>query len=71
MQTSLCAICGWDFKENYSVGDICPCCNSEYGFNDFLEKGEILCLQVHMAVGVAAPRTKMLARLNRAGDRLA
>ena len=42
MQTQLCAICGWNLKEYYSVGDICPCCNNEYSFDDFLEKGEIL-----------------------------
>lgn len=42
MQTQLCAICGWNLKEYYSVGDICPCCNNEYNFDDFLKKGEIL-----------------------------
>ena len=42
METSLCSICGWDFKEVYSGGDICSCCGSEYDFTDFLEKGEIL-----------------------------
>lgn len=38
----LCYVCGWNFKKEYSVGDICPCCRSEYGFHDCLEKGEIL-----------------------------
>ena len=42
MQTSLCAICGWDFKEYYSIGDICACCGNEYDFSDCLFKEEIL-----------------------------
>lgn len=42
MKTQLCHICGWDFEECYSVGDICPCCFNEYGFDDRLEKQEIL-----------------------------
>ena len=42
MQTQLCAICGWNLKELYSSGDICPCCFNEYGFDDCLEKEEIL-----------------------------
>ncbi|MBQ3546632.1 MAG: hypothetical protein IJA34_16860 [Lachnospiraceae bacterium] len=42
MQTSLCAICGWDFKKYYSGGDICPCCGKEYDFSDCLFKEEIL-----------------------------
>ena len=39
---TLCYICGWNFKEYYSGGDICPCCGSEYDFDDCLEKEEIL-----------------------------
>lgn len=39
---TLCYICGWNFKEYYSDGDICPCCGNEYGFNDCLEKKELL-----------------------------
>lgn len=42
MDMTLCYICGWDFKEIYSGGDICPCCGSEYDFDDCLEKEEIL-----------------------------
>lgn len=42
MNMTLCYVCGWDFKENYSGGDICPCCGSEYDFSDCLEKEEIL-----------------------------
>ena len=42
MNMTLCYVCGWDFKEYYSGGDICPCCGSEYDFSDCLEKEEIL-----------------------------
>lgn len=42
MQTTLCLICGWNFGEYYSGGDICPCCFNEYDFDDFLFKEEIL-----------------------------
>ena len=64
MEMTLCYICGWDFKENYSVGDICPCCNSEYGFNDFLEKGEILekyCNGDNSKLNIIAPELDGLA----------
>jgi hypothetical protein len=39
---TLCYVCGWNFKETYSGGDICSCCGSEYDFSDCLEKEEIL-----------------------------
>ena len=42
MQITICHICGWDLKEYYSGGDICPCCGSEYDFADCLFKEEIL-----------------------------
>ena len=42
MQITICHICGWDLKEYYSGGDICPCCGNEYDFADCLFKEEIL-----------------------------
>ncbi|SHK54311.1 hypothetical protein [Paramaledivibacter caminithermalis] len=34
MEKYYCPICGYELKEEFSIGIICPCCGNESGFED-------------------------------------
>ncbi len=35
LEANICPVCGYDgFEETPTLGDICPSCGTEYGFND-------------------------------------